>query len=392
MSNSSRWTRAVGSGLGADTGWEAAAAPSRRQPNQLFALLSQGPEDRHLLAGDSTWDALNAALATLECGAGAVAVTSGPAAATLLVEALVPAGGRVVASANSHGGAWRLLTMFAERSRLRLTLVPTHRPEALGAALAEEASLLWVETPSNPLLRVTDIAEAVRLGHAAGATVVVDNTFCTPLLQQPLTLGADVAVHSTTRFIAGHSDVVGGAAIAREPQLADELARWAGALGIAAGSFDAYLTVRGLSTLDARLRVHAENTLAVVDTLDGHPAVAALHYPGLPDHPESEVVQRQMASPGSIVSFELGGGRAAVERFLDGLEVFQLAGSLGGAESSVCHPATMTHAALAPGARHAAGITEGLLQLSVGLEARGDIVEALSSATERALGVGHCAG
>ena len=204
------------------------------------------------------------------------------------------------------------------------------------------------------------------------------------MLQQPLSFGADAVTHSTTKFIAGHSDVVGGAVVAATGELQEQLTGWAKTLGLTSGAMDSYLTMRGLRSLDARLRVHAANAEAVIDAFDGHPVVEALHYPGLPDHPDYQLAQQQMRSPGSMVTVELHGGEPTVRRFLDGLKVFHLAESLGGTESLVCHPATMTHGAMSPEAQKAAGITPGMLRFSVGLEGVDDLVTVITEALERA--------
>mgnify|MGYP002751754958 FL=1 len=264
-------------------------------------------------------------------------------------------------------------------------------PEVFKASL-DGASMVLAETPSNPLLRITDLRAVAEATHAAGAQLVADNTFCSPLLQRPIDLGADYVLHSTTKFINGHSDVVGGAVVTRDPETAEHVGWLANVLGLTAGAFDSYLTLRGLRTLDARIRMHAINTEAVVDAAQGHPAVAALHWPGLETHPGHELAARQQSGFGSLLSIDLAGGRPAAERFLQGLQVFHLAESLGGVESLICHPATMTHAGMSPEARAVAGIGDGLLRLSVGLEAAEDLAAAITEALDRARGRGESAG
>ena len=379
-----RWTRAAKAGLDTDTGRGAVVPPIYLSTNYTFPSLDERRDYDYSRSGNPTRDVLTGALAQLEDGAGAVAVATGMAGITLAVETVVPVGGRVIAPHDAYGGTWRLLTWLANTGRLTVDFVDLTNLDALTTALATPADLVWVETPSNPLLRLTNIESVAQLGHAAGATVIVDNTFCTPLLQRPLALGADGVVHSTTKFIAGHSDVVGGAVVAGSPAFHERLSGWANTLGLTGSAFDAYLTMRGLRSLDARLRMHAANAEAVVDAFDGHPVVKALHYPGLPDHPDYTLAAKQMRSPGSMVTVELHGGEAAVRRFLDGLEVFHLAESLGGTESLVCHPATMTHAAMSPEAQRAAGITSGMLRFSVGLEEAGDLVAVIVEALGRA--------
>jgi len=264
-------------------------------------------------------------------------------------------------------------------------------PRALAAALAREPALVWIETPSNPLLRITDLRFAIEAAHACGARAVVDNTFLSPALQQPIRFNADLVVHSTTKYINGHSDVVGGAVVARTQEDHAQLTWWANALGITGAPFDSFLTLRGLRTLGARMRVHEENARVVAALLDEHPAVRTVHYPGLARHPGHALAQRQQSGFGAMLSLELDGGVPAVRAFLDGLRCFTLAESLGGVESLVAHPATMTHAAMSAEARANAGIGDGLLRLSIGIEHADDLLADLSDALARAYAVGRCA-
>src|SRR5690606_23987174 len=240
------------------------------------------------------------------------------------------------------------------------------------------------ETPSNPLLRITDLRFVIDAAHKAGARTVVDNTFLSPALQTPIAFGADLVVHSTTKYINGHSDVVGGAVVARDAETHQQLIWWANALGLTGSPFDSFLTLRGLRTLDARLRVHQENADAIANLLDAHPAVAKVCFPGLASHPGHALAARQQKGFGAMLSVELHGGEPAVRAFVDGLRYFTLAESLGGVESLVAHPASMTHAAMTPQARAAAGIPDGLLRLSVGIEAQADLQADLAAALERA--------
>lgn len=383
MADLGRWTRAARAGLDRDTGHGAVVPPIHLSSNYVFTSPEEPGDFDYSRAGNPTRDLLNEALADLEGGAGATCTSSGMSAVTLLVEALVPVGGRVVVPHDAYGGTWRLFSMLASRGRLDVEFCDLTDVAVASEALSRPCDLVWVETPSNPLLRVTDIAATVEGARAAGALVVVDNTFCSPLLQQPISHGADFVLHSTTKFINGHSDVVGGVAVARTVEHHELLRSWANALGLTGGPFDAYLTLRGLRTLDARLRVHDENTRALLALLEGHPAVAALHHPGLAAHPDHDLASRQMSGGGSIITVELAGGRGAVDAFLDGLQVFHLAESLGGVESLVCHPQTMTHAAMTPPAQAAAGITDGMLRLSVGIEGSDDLVAVVAEALER---------
>jgi cystathionine gamma-synthase len=241
---------------------------------------------------------------------------------------------------------------------------------------------VWLETPSNPLLRITDLERASALASAAGALVAVDNTFLSPVWQQPLALGADLVVHSTTKYLNGHSDVVGGAVIARTGALHEELGWWANCLGITGAAFDSFLTLRGLRTLHARLALHAENAALIAEALQRHPAVARVYYPGLASHPGHAIAARQQRGFGAMLSFEVVNGAAGVRACVEGLELFSLAESLGGVESLVAHPASMTHASMTPEARRRAGITDAVVRLSIGIEDPADLVADLARALD----------
>jgi len=330
------------------------------------------------------------ALAEL-CGAASGVVTaSGMASATVVVQLLAP-GDVLVAPHDCYGGMYRLLTSLANRGAFELRLADLSDPNALAAELAARPKMLWIETPSNPLLRVTDIAAAVALARESGTRVVVDNTFLTPALQRPLELGADIVIHSTTKYLNGHSDVVGGAVLARDPEVGEELAWWANCLGVTGAPFDSFLTLRGLRTLFARMRIHEQNARRVADFLAAHPRVVRVYYPGLAEHPGHDLAARQQSGFGGMLSFELDGGAEQVGVLLDRLQLFSLAESLGGVESLVAHPATMTHAAMDPEARRAAGIEDRLLRLSIGIEDPEDLVADLSCALDR-VSDNDCAG
>jgi cystathionine gamma-synthase len=334
-------------------------------------------------SGNPTRDLLGEALAELEQGAGAVVTASGMAAVTV-AGYLVPAGARIVVPHDCYGGTYRLFDAWRRRGERQVEFVDFGDAAALAAALSQPAALLWIETPSNPLLRITDIAAVAARGRAAGALVVVDNTFLSPAWQQPLTLGADLVVHSTTKYLNGHSDVVGGALVARERALYEQAAWWANCLGLTGAPFDSYLTLRGLRTLHARLDHHGRNANELAHWLTGQANVRRVWYPGLASHPGHEVARRQQRGFGAVVTLELEGGHGAVREFVAGLKCFSLAESLGGVESLVAHPATMTHAAMDPAARERAGLTDGLIRLSVGIEALEDLREDLARALTRA--------
>ena len=378
-------TRAVRAGIDCDSAFGAVTPPIVLSSNFSFAGFNAKREYDYTRSGNPTRDLLGDALAALEGGAGGVVTSTGMSAITLVLTALLNPGDRIVVPHDAYGGSWRLFDALARKGHFRLRLVDTGNPVALAEAIAEEApKLLWIETPSNPLLRITDLAQACALGRAAGALVAVDNTFLSPALQSPLAFGADIVVHSTTKYINGHSDVVGGAVIAADAALHEALAWWANALGLTGSPFDSFLALRGLRTLDVRLRAHQENAALLARAAQAHAAVSAVNFPGLPSHPGHALAARQQRGFGAMLSLELRGGVPAVRAFLDGLEHFTLAESLGGVESLVAHPATMTHAAMSPQARANAGIGDGLLRLSVGIESGEDLLADLQQGLARA--------
>lgn len=369
-------TRAVRAGIATDEHHGAVVPPIHLSSTFAFAGFGQKGRYDYTRSGNPTRDHLAGALAELEEGCGAVVTSSGMSAVALALQ-LAPAGGRVVAAHDCYGGTYRLLRALAARGQIELELADLTAPDAADTVARVRPALLWIETPSNPLLRITDLRLIAEVGHRAGAIVVADNTFLSPALQRPLTLGADVVVHSTTKYLNGHSDVVGGAVIARDAAHLETLAWWGNCLGLTGAPFDSYLTLRGVRTLFARMRVHEENAHAIAGVLVDHPAVVAVHYPGLSSHPGHRVAAGQQAGFGAMVSFVLAGGLPAVRAVTERLECFTLAESLGGVESLVAHPATMTHASMDEEARRVAGITDGMLRLSVGIEAGTDLVRDL---------------
>jgi cystathionine gamma-synthase len=379
-------TRSVRAGIESDAQHGSVVPPIYLSTNFAFEGYRRPRRYDYTRSGNPTRDQLGAALADLEGGAGAVVTCTGLAAITLIL-ATLPHGARILAPYDCYGGTYRLLAALHAQGKLAVDFVDQSDAAALRAALAAQPQLVWIETPSNPLLRIVDIRALAQAAHAAGAQVVVDNTFLSPLWQQPLALGADLVLHSTTKYLNGHSDVVGGAVIAATPELHESLAWWANSIGVTGAPFDSFLTLRGVRTLHARMRVHAENTAAVVDVLNRHEAVQQVFYPGLADHPGHEIARRQQSGFGAMLSFELAGGESAVAAFLTGLECFTLAESLGGVESLIAHPASMTHAGMEESARLRAGIGTGLLRVSVGIEDAGDLVTDLEAALERAAGV-----
>ena len=380
MAEYQRQTHAVKAGIASDTQFGSVVPPIYLSTNYTFESYGQKREFDYSRSGNPTRNTLADALSELEQGAGGVITGSGMGAINLVALALLKSDDLLVAPHDCYGGTYRLFQYMAARGSYRVRFVDQGDEAALSAALAEKPKLVWVETPSNPLLRVVDVAAICAASHQAGALVAVDNTFLSPLLQQPLTLGADIVVHSTTKYINGHSDVVGGAVIAKTPELAEQLAWWGNCLGHTGGAFDAYLTLRGLRTLAPRLRQHQENTQAIIGYLQSQPLVSKIYHPSLPSHPGHDIAKRQQQGFGAMLSFEVRFDLEQMKRFLGALELFCLAESLGGVESLVAHPASMTHAGMDPEARRVAGITDELLRLSVGIEHADDLIADLDLA------------
>ena len=322
-------------------------------------------------SGNPTRTALQRQLAALEGGAHGFSFSSGLAAEDTLLRAVLRPGDDVLLGNDVYGGTYRLIARILGSWGVGLRVVDMSDLDAVKAALEERpARVVWVETPSNPLLRITDIVGLAALGHAAGALVVVDNTFASPALQQPLSLGADVVVHSTTKYLGGHSDVVGGALVLNDDALAAEVGFLQFAVGAVSGPMDAWLTTRGIKTLDLRMQRHSENASAVAALLEGHDRVARVYYPGLPGHPGHDLAARQMSAFGGIVSLALESGQAA-RRFAESTQLFQLAESLGGVESLVNYPDAMTHASVRG---TEAAVPEEVVRLSVGIESIDDLL------------------
>ena len=377
-------TGAVRAGIESDRQYGAVAPPLYLTSNYTFRDVGQPRTYDYTRTGNPTRDLLGDALAQQEGGAGGVITASGMAAATLVCQLLKP-GDILVAPHDCYGGTYRLFNALAERGQFQVRFVNQSDQKALAIALAERPRLVWVESPSNPLLRIVDLRALSRLCRLHGALMAVDNTFLSPALQKPISLGADIVVHSTTKYLNGHSDVVGGAVVAADATLHEELAWWANCLGVTGAPFDSFLTLRGLRTLHARIRLHEENALLVVDLLCQHPAVSKVHYPGLLSHPGHEIAASQQRGFGGMVSFELHGGAEQAGVFLKQLELFSLAESLGGVESLAAHPATMSHAAMGPEGRRLAGISDNLVRLSVGIENAEDLLADLKAGLDKVM-------
>ncbi|MGP8125284.1 MAG: trans-sulfuration enzyme family protein [Nitrososphaerales archaeon] len=329
--------------------------------------------------GNPTRLALEKRLASLENAKHALAFSSGMAAETTLLLSVLKEGEHVVAGTDLYGGTVRLFESTLRRFGVSFSYVDTRRPAAVKGALRDNTRLVWVESPTNPLLQLCDIRAVARIGRAAGVLTVVDNTFASPFLQNPLDLGATVAVHSTTKYIGGHSDVVGGALMTSDDAVFDSVRFNQNALGAVPSPFDCFLTLRGSKTLHVRMQRHCENAMVVAEYLSRSPKFSEVHYPGLRSHPQFSLARRQMRMPGGMLSAEMKGGMPAVRRFLSSLRVFSVAESLGGVESLVEHPATMTHASIPKDRREEIGVGDGLVRFSVGIEDADDLVADLKT-------------
>jgi cystathionine beta-lyase/cystathionine gamma-synthase len=326
-----------------------------------------------------TRTALETCLAALEGGEAAAAFASGLAATAAVISAHLKPGDEVLAAADLYGGTFRIL----ERVYKPWGLVPRYTEEstaaAFAAAMSSRTRMIWIETPTNPLLQILDIAALAELAHRSKALLVVDNTFASPYLQQPLQLGADLVVHSTTKYLGGHSDVVGGAVIGRS-DLLQPIRFYQNAAGGVPGPFDAWLTLRGVKTLAIRMERHSANARRLAEWLQRHPKIEKVYYPGLPTHPGHELAQRQMKHFGGMISVRVRGGKEETLRFITRTKLFSLAESLGGVESLLCHPATMTHASIPAEIRLQRGVDDSLVRLSVGIEDAGDLQADLEQA------------
>ena len=332
--------------------------------------------------GNPTRQALEEALASLEGGAHGLAFASGVAATTAVLQLLGP-GDHVVAGDDLYGGTYRLLEKVYRPWGVQVDYADSTSPESFAAAIRPNTRLIWVETPTNPLLKLVDVAAVAKVAREAGALLAVDNTFASPYFQRPLELGADLVVHSTTKYLGGHSDVVGGAVVSRRDDLHEKLQFYQNAAGAIPGPWDSWLVLRGLKTLAVRMREHERNAQHLAKILEDHPAVERVFYPGLASHPQHELARRQMSGFGGMLSLELKGGFAAVERFVARLKVFTLGESLGGVESLACYPPRMTHASLPAGERQRRGIRDNLVRLSVGIEHVKDLEADLLGALAR---------
>ena len=372
-SSATKTTRAVRASIESDTQFGAVVPPLHLSSTFAFASLGEKRQYDYTRSGNPTRDALADALAELEGGAGAVVTSSGMAALTLITQLLKP-GDTIIAPHDCYGGTFRLFEQQAKKGLFNVVFVDQTNCNALLAACECRPRIILAETPSNPLLRIVDIERLAEIAKGAGALLAVDNTFLSPALQNPIELGADLVIHSTTKYLNGHSDVVGGCVVAASDELAEEISYWANCIGITGAPFDSFLTLRGIRTLHPRIKQHEESATLVANVLDDHEGVDRVYYPGLKSHPGHAIAKRQQRGFGGIVSFEISGGQEAIRTFVAELNYFSLAESLGGVESLVCHPASMTHAPVSEEALAEAGIGSNLVRLSIGLESSEDLV------------------
>lgn len=366
-------TKLVQSGIAWDPAYGAIVPPLYMSSTYVWPSVDEkGPYD-YGRSNNPNRDLLSRALTELDGGAGAVVTSSGMAAIDLVLN-LLSAGAHVVAPHDCYGGTHRLLTARHDQGQIRVDFIDQGDLDAVRATVSRETAMVIIETPSNPLMRLSDVAAICDIARDADALSVVDNTFLSPLRQQPLALGADMALQSTTKYLNGHSDVVGGVVVANTEELAEKLAWWANAAGLTGSPFDSYQTLRGLRTLALRINAAETNAKAIVAVLRDHDKVTDVYYP------DAGLAVKQQSGPGAMLSFRVAGGAAAAASVMESVKLFRLAASLGGVESLICQPATMTHRGMAPEARAAAGLDETLIRVSTGIEAKEDLIAALEAA------------
>ena len=376
-------TMAVKAGIGSDMHHGSIVPPLYLSSNFEYKELGKEQEYEYTRETNPSRDHLINALTDLEDGVGGEILSSGMAAITLVAN-ILNNNSKVILPHDCYGGTHRLFSSLAEKGILEAYFIDQGQESFCKKAISEiNPDLIWIETPSNPLLQAVDIQEISKEAKACNALVAVDNTFLSPSLQNPLKLGADIVMHSTTKYINGHSDVIGGALITNNHEILLKLKFWANALGITGSPFDSYLTLRGLRTLSIRMEKHEKNATAIVELLSNHPKIDKVYYPGLASHPSHAIAKKQQSGFGGMLSFEILGGLAEVKSFIKGIKILPLAASLGGFESLVSHPYTMTHGNLTPNQKKEVGISESLIRISAGLENTEDLLEAVNLGLEK---------
>lgn len=374
-------TRCVHVGVDKDVTYNSCTTPIYPTSTFYWDDLQNNKGFDYTRSGNPTRQALEENIASLEGGVAATSTATGMAAVDAVMHLLKP-GDHIIAGNDIYGGTFRLFQNIYKPMGYRFSLVAMSDPHAVRRALTPKTKCIWIETPSNPLLRLTDFAAVSAIARDAGALCVADNTFLSPYFQRPFEHGVDVVIHSTTKYLNGHSDVVGGCVVSRKTEHAERIAYIVNAVGLSCSPFDAWLVLRGIKTLPPRMEAHQRGAMALATMLREHPQVEAVYYPGLPDHPQHELAKRQQTGFGGMLSFDLKGGREAAERLLTRARLFYLAGSLGGVESLIEYPETMSHASMTADARREAGITEKTIRVSVGIEHPDDLVADLRQALE----------
>ena len=372
-------TRAIRQGQQPDPTTGAVIPPVYQSATFIFKGIGQPSSFEYSRSANPTRTAFETCLASLEEAAYGLAFSSGMAAVDAVLS-LLKTGDHVVTSRNIYGGTLRLFEEVYKPRGVSFSYVDGTQPQAFAAALRPQTRMLWIETPANPLLQLVDVRAVGEISRNHGAVLVADNTFPSPYFQRPLTQGADIVLHSTTKYVSGHSDVIGGAVLTNDASLHERVKFYQNAAGAVPGAWDCWLSLRGLKTLAVRMRQHAANAQAVAEYLSAHPAPTEVIYPGLASHPQHELARSQMDGFGGLVTFRLPGGRERAAKFVDRLKVFLFAESLGGVESLVCHPVTMSHATMSLEECEKLGITEGTLRLSVGIEDADDLIADLEQA------------
>ena len=372
-------TKAIHAGQEADPSTGAVITPIFQTATYAQAGLGEHKGFEYSRTSNPTRTALEACMAALEDGKFGLAFASGMAAESAILS-LLSSGDHIVSCDDLYGGSYRIFERVMRRYNVETSYVPAGSLTAYEKAIRPNTKMMWLETPTNPLLRLVDIQAIAEIAHRRNLLVVVDNTFASPYFQQPLKLGADIVVHSTTKYLNGHSDVIGGALVLNDEETYEAIKFYQNAAGGVPSPFDAWLTLRGVKTLAIRMRQHEENAQAIAGYLAEHPRVEKVYYPGLISHPDHELAKRQMSGFGGMVSFQLKGSYADVAQVVRRFKVFALAESLGGVESLVCHPATMTHGSIPKDIREARGLTDTLLRLSTGIEDKEDLIEDLKQA------------
>lgn len=373
-------TIAVRTGIESDTQHHSVVPPIYLSTNYSFPSFGDVPKYDYTRSGNPNRGLLEQALYELESGSGAVITNCGTSAINLMASAFLGPDDLIIAPHDCYGGTYRLFNTRSLKGDFKVEFIDQSNPSEIDQALAKKPKLVLLETPSNPLVRVVDIEEICEKAHQSGALVAVDNTFLTPIYQKPIELGADFVIHSTTKYINGHSDVIGGVIITKSEQHAEDLGWWGNCIGATGTPFDSYMTLRGIRTLGARMKVHEENAQVVLNYLIQQSKVGKIYHPSLKDHPGHDIAKKQQSGFGSMLSFEFNGSMDELKQFVEHLQLFSLAESLGGVESLICHPASMTHRAMGEEALEEAGVASTLLRLSVGLEDSSDLVDDLDCA------------